>query len=91
MPPVEASDMDFWESRYPSNYALKRLNAVFMTALSGVPHETEFIRFMLENSPKLEKLYIFPKDATEVKVDVLLELLRFQRASARAGIFFIQK
>lgn len=62
-----------------------------MTDISGVPHEMEFIKFLLRNSPVLEILSITPcAFLTERKMNMLIELVRFRRASAQAEILFIQ-
>ncbi|KAM7484489.1 hypothetical protein LguiA_000498 [Lonicera macranthoides] len=88
---TEALDLDFWEEDCPSDCALKRLKTVKMADLSGVPHEMEFIRFLLGNAPMLEIMSITPSVyVTEGRLNMLIELVRFRRASARAEIIFIQ-
>lgn len=89
---IEASDLDFWKTECPSDCTLKRLKTVMMTDLGGVPHEMEFIRFLLGNSPVLEKMCIAPSTyVTAGRVDILVELVRFRRASPLAEILFIQE
>lgn len=59
--------------------------------LSGVPHEMEFLKFLLKNSPVLEVMSILPGIYVSCgKLNVVIELLRFRRASAKAEIIFIQ-
>ncbi|CAO2828447.1 unnamed protein product [Amaranthus hypochondriacus] len=88
----EASNLDFWETECPSDCKFNRLKIVKMTDMSGVPHEMELIKILLGNSPVLEKLSIAPCIyVSEFKVDLLVELVRFRRASPRAEIVFIQE
>lgn len=62
-----------------------------MTDMSGVPHEMGFIKFLLRNSPVLEIMSITPSVyVTEGRLNLLIELLRFKRASAEAEIIFVQ-
>lgn len=61
-----------------------------MTEISGVPHEMEFIKFLLENSPVLEMVSIACSFVMEERLSMLVELVRFRRASPRAEIVFIQ-
>ena len=83
--------MEFWEKECPSHCIFGRLKVVKMTEMSGVPHEMEFIRFLLENSPVLEVMSIAPcSSVTEGRLNMLIELVRFRRASPRAEILFIQ-
>lgn len=83
--------MDFWEEDCPSDCALEQLKTVKMADLSGVPHEMEFIRFLLGNAPMLEIMSITPSVyVTEGRLNMLIELVRFRRASAQAEIIFIQ-
>lgn len=92
MAAVEASDFDFWETECPSDCTLKQLKTVKITDLFGVRHEMEFIRFLLGNSPLLEKMSIAPCTyVTEGRVDMLVELVRFRRASPLAEILFVQE
>ncbi|OMO72271.1 hypothetical protein COLO4_27737 [Corchorus olitorius] len=87
---VEAPDLDFWERKCPSDCTFKKLRVVKMTDVSGVPHEMEFIKFLLANSPVLETVSISPcVYVIDGRVNMLIELLRFKRASAQAEIVFI--
>jgi hypothetical protein len=64
---------------------------VKMTEMSGVPHEMEFIKFLLEKSPVLEIMSIMPcQFVTDRRLNMLIELVSFRRASARAEILFMQ-
>ncbi|KAH9772123.1 F-box/FBD/LRR-repeat protein [Citrus sinensis] len=88
---IEAPDLDFWEKECHADCSFKQLKLVKMTDISGVPHEMELIKFLLSNSPVLEIMSITPCTfVTERKVNMLIELVRFIRASPRAEIIFIQ-
>ncbi|GLU04839.1 hypothetical protein SLE2022_219680 [Rubroshorea leprosula] len=88
---MEAPDLDFWQKECPSDCTIKQLKVVKMTEMSGVPHEMEFIKFLLANSPLLESMTISPCICVmDEKLNMLIELLRFRRASAQAEILFIQ-
>lgn len=88
---IEAPDLDFWEKEYHADCSFKQLKLVKMTDISGVPHEMELIKFLLRNSPVLEIMSITPCTfVTERKVNMLIELVRFKRASPQAEIIFIQ-
>lgn len=88
---IEAIDLDFWEKECPMRCSCERLRVVKMTEMSGVRHEMEFIKFLLEKSPMLEVMSILPCPfVTEGRVDMLIELVRFRRASAQAEILFLQ-
>ncbi|GAB4828968.1 hypothetical protein Ancab_018628 [Ancistrocladus abbreviatus] len=88
---LEAPDLDFWESRCPSDCRFKCLKIVKMTDLCGVPHEMELIKFLLGNSPALQVMSIMScVYVTDARMNMLIELLRFRRASPLAEIRFIQ-
>ncbi|GMP76904.1 hypothetical protein CsSME_00033377 [Camellia sinensis var. sinensis] len=86
---TEAPDLDFWEKECPSDCTVSLLETVKMTDMSGVPHEMEFIKFLLRNSPMLETMSITPS-VYYGRLNMLIELVRFRRASAQAEIIFIQ-
>ncbi|XP_057961103.1 F-box/FBD/LRR-repeat protein At1g13570 [Malania oleifera] len=87
----EAPDLYFWEEEWSSGCTFKDLRIIKMTDMSGVPHEMEFIKFLLENSPVLEIMSITPcVYVMDGRLNMLIELLRFRRASAQAEILFIQ-
>lgn len=87
---IEAPDLDFWSTECPSDYIFKQLKFVKLTDMCGVPHEMGFIRFLLARSPMLELMAIAPCIyAMESQLKMLIELVRFQRASAHAEISFV--
>ena len=88
----EAPDLDFWENECPSNCTFGKLKVVKTTDMSGVPHEMEFIKYLLRNCPVLETMSIRPcVYVTDRRLNMLIELLRFRRASPQAEILFIQE
>lgn len=88
---IDTSDLDFWEKDSLSNCTFKHLRTVKMTDMSGLPHEMNFIKFLLGNSPALETMTIAPCIyVADGKLNILVELVRFRRASALAEIIFIQ-
>lgn len=88
---TEATDLDFWENECPSDCTFRLLKSVKIADISGVPHEMEFIKFLLRNSPVLEIMSIIPSSCvTDGRINMLIELLRFRRASAEAEITFTQ-
>ncbi|KAI8539276.1 hypothetical protein RHMOL_Rhmol09G0169300 [Rhododendron molle] len=88
---TEATDLDFWENECPSDCTFRLLKSVKIADISGVPHEMEFIKFLLRNSPVLEVMSIIPITCvTDGRINMLIELLRFRRASAEAEITFTQ-
>lgn len=88
---MEAPDFDFWEKECPCDCTFDQLKTVKMTDMSGVPHEMGFIEFLLGCSPVLEIMSITPSVyVTEGRLNLLIELLRFRRASAEAEIVFVQ-
>ncbi|XP_021755473.1 F-box/FBD/LRR-repeat protein At1g13570-like [Chenopodium quinoa] len=89
---LDAPNLDFWGTECPPDCTFKQLKTVKMTDMYGVPHEMELIKFLLGNSPALEKMSIVPCIyVTELKVDMLVELVRLRRASPLAEIQFIQE
>ena len=86
----EAPDLDFWENECPSDCKFKQLKTVKLTDLCGAPHEMGLIKFLLANSPILEKMTIAPCIYdTEVKLEMLIELVSFRRASPLAVIKYL--
>ncbi|XP_015894253.3 F-box/FBD/LRR-repeat protein At1g13570 isoform X1 [Ziziphus jujuba] len=88
---IEALDLDLWEKESLSKCTFPKLKLVKMTEMSGVPHEMEFIKFLLGSSPELEIMSIMPCGyVVDGRLNMLIELVKFRRASARAEILFIQ-
>ncbi|KAF3442133.1 hypothetical protein FNV43_RR16049 [Rhamnella rubrinervis] len=60
-----------------SKYTFQRLKLVKMTEMSGVPHEMEFIKFLLDRSPELEIRSIMPCGyVIDGRLNMLIELVR---------------
>lgn len=63
-----------------------------LTDVSGVPHEMKFIKYILECSPGLEEMSITPSVyVTEGRLNMLIDLVSFRRASPQASITFIHE
>ncbi|KAJ8774672.1 hypothetical protein K2173_017118 [Erythroxylum novogranatense] len=88
---TEAPNLDFWATIFPKDCTFRHLKVVKMTDMSGVPHEMEFIKFLLASSPVLEMMSIaLSLYVRDRRLSMLIELLQFRRASAQAAIFFMQ-
>ena len=89
---LDASDLKFWEKESLSKYTFEKLKLVKMTYMSAVPHEMEFIKFLLSRSPVLEAMTVAPCSSCAIvrRLHMLTELVRFRRASSQAEIVFIQ-
>lgn len=83
--------LDFWEKECPSDSILGQLKLVKLTEMSGMPHEIEFIRFLLGCSPMLETMSIIPAMYDlDCQLKMVVELMKFRRASTKAEIYFIR-
>ncbi|KAF7808969.1 F-box/FBD/LRR-repeat protein [Senna tora] len=88
---TDAPDLDFWRKECPSDCTLKKLKLVKLTDMCGVPHEMEFIKYLLGSSPVLETMSIMPcMYVMESQLKMLIELVKFRRASAQAEIIFVR-
>ena len=88
---AEALDLEFWAKDCPKDCTFKQLKVVKMADMSGVPHEMEFLKFLLVNSPVLETMSITPcVYVMDGRLNMLVQLVRFRRASAEAEIIFTQ-
>ncbi|GMP64001.1 hypothetical protein CsSME_00025466 [Camellia sinensis var. sinensis] len=75
---TKALDLDFWEKECPSDCTFSLLETVNMTDMSSVPHEMEFIKFLLRNSPMLETMSITTSVyVTDGRLHMWIELVRF--------------
>lgn len=91
MPAIQAPDLDFWARHCPKDCTFNQLKVVKMTDMYGVPHEMEFIKLLLANSPVLETMTITPCTyVMDGRMNMLIQLLKFRRASAESQILFIQ-
>ncbi|CAK7327898.1 unnamed protein product [Dovyalis caffra] len=74
-----------------SDCSLNRLREVKMQLISGVQSELEFMKLLLAKSTMLEKLEILPtkENSTNGGFQILRELIRFRRASAKAEIIYL--
>ncbi|XP_061340751.1 F-box/FBD/LRR-repeat protein At1g13570 [Gastrolobium bilobum] len=86
---TDTPDFDFWEKECPSDPTLSHLKVVKLTEMTGVPPELAFVKFLLGCSPVLETLSFSPCIFDpEIELKMLLELVKFRRASTRAEIAF---
>ncbi|EPS65737.1 hypothetical protein M569_09037, partial [Genlisea aurea] len=70
------------------DFALFRLRSMRVVGVSGQKLELDFVKFVLESAPVLEKVTVKPTTA-ECGWDVVKELLRFRRASMFAEIVYL--
>jgi len=83
--------LDFWEKECPLDSILAQLKLVKLTEMSGMPHEIQFIRFLLGCSPMLETMSIIPAMYDlDCQLKMVVELMKFRRASTKAEIYFIR-
>ncbi|CAK7327897.1 unnamed protein product [Dovyalis caffra] len=75
-----------------SDCSLNRLREVKMQLISGVQPELEFMKFLLAESTMLEKMEILPTKEKSINggFQILRELIRFRRASAKAEIIYLE-
>lgn len=59
-----------------------------ITGISSIKSEVDFIRFLLSNSPMLEKMSVKPA-SVNCGWELVKKLLRFKRASANAEIIYL--
>ncbi|XWS14625.1 hypothetical protein CRYUN_Cryun35bG0025400 [Craigia yunnanensis] len=76
---------NFWEDDHWSSL-FAHLRLVKVSGISGVKLEMHFIKFLLSNSPVLERLTVKP--ASQDGEWELKELLRFRRASIYAEVIY---
>ncbi|XP_027096597.1 F-box/FBD/LRR-repeat protein At1g13570 isoform X2 [Coffea eugenioides] len=89
---VVGSDLGFWEKECPTDYMFDQLKTVKITEVSGTLHEMGFIKFLLEHAPVLKVMTITPSAyVTEGRLSMLVNLVRFRRASAQAEVIFVQE
>ncbi|KAL5995867.1 hypothetical protein ACLOJK_025939 [Asimina triloba] len=82
--------MDFWEERVNLDCVLCRLQTVKFKHIYGEKVEVEFMKFLLANSPVLDKMVIKPYAISKKRRrSILKELRQAQNASARAKILYL--
>ncbi|XVF36173.1 hypothetical protein REPUB_Repub19eG0035200 [Reevesia pubescens] len=84
--PVERST-NFWEDDHWSSL-FAHLRLVKVSGISGIKSEMDFIKFLLSNSPVLERLTVKPA-SQEGEWELMKELLRFRRASIFAEVIYL--
>ncbi|GER31900.1 F-box family protein [Striga asiatica] len=89
---TQVPDLQFWVEKSHADCTFHQLKTVKLTDVSGVPNEMKFIEFVLERSPYLEEMSITPSlYVTEGRLNMLIDLVGFRRASSRASIKFIHE
>ncbi|XP_021284749.1 F-box/FBD/LRR-repeat protein At1g13570-like [Herrania umbratica] len=83
---VETSS-NFWEDDHWSSL-FAHLRLVKVSGISGVKSEMDFIKFLLSNSPVLERLTVKPA-SQDGEWELMKELLRFRRASIYAEVIYL--
>ncbi|KAK1401289.1 hypothetical protein POM88_000894 [Heracleum sosnowskyi] len=83
----KAAALDFWEKECPSNFTFKHLKMVVMSGVSN-ENDVEFLKFVLGRSPMLEVLSISPDAYYKRKMNMVNQVLRFQRAFPEVEIKF---
>ncbi|XWS21106.1 hypothetical protein CRYUN_Cryun30bG0026900 [Craigia yunnanensis] len=73
---------DHWSSLFA------HLRMVKVSGISGVKSEMDFIKFLLSNSPVLERLTVKPASQDGDR-ELMKELLRFRRASIYAEVIYL--
>ena len=77
----------FWEDCH-FDCQLTQLKIVKVTGVYGFISDLEMIKFILSNSPVLEKMVVKPASVNG-GCDFVKKLLRFRRASGRAEIIYL--
>ncbi|KAA8537679.1 hypothetical protein F0562_027331 [Nyssa sinensis] len=89
--PEEQTDVgtatSFCEKDY-QNCLFNQLRLVKIAGISGLRCEMDFIKFVLANSPVLERMTVKPA-SSDGGWELLKELLRFRRASVLAEIIYL--
>ncbi|KAL3501597.1 hypothetical protein ACH5RR_036046 [Cinchona calisaya] len=87
-----ASDLGIWEKECSKDYMFDQLKTVKITEVSGILHEMGFIKFLLVHSPVLKEMTIIPSAyVTDGRLNMLVNLVRYRRASAQAEVIFVQE
>ncbi|KAK2398453.1 F-box/FBD/LRR-repeat protein [Trifolium repens] len=75
-----------WDDVY-LDWPVMRVQHVRLDGIFGIKPELDFINFLLQYSPVLEKMAVKP--ALNVGPELMKELLRFRRASPRAEVAYL--
>ncbi|KAK6133989.1 hypothetical protein DH2020_032265 [Rehmannia glutinosa] len=89
---TQTPDSQFWDDKFSTDCTFHQLKTVKLTDVSGVPHEMKFIEYLLGRSPCLEEMSVTPSlYVTEGRLNMLIDLVSFRRASPQASIKFIHE
>ncbi|MCH91111.1 F-box/FBD/LRR-repeat protein, partial [Trifolium medium] len=75
-----------WEDLFSEPDMPLIVRNLWIEGISGTKSELDFIRFLLLYSPVLEKMIVKP--IVNVKPELMIELIRFKRASAQAEVIY---
>lgn len=79
---------DFWDDDH-WKCLFGQLRLVKIVGISGIRSELDCIKFLLSNSPVLEKMIIKPV-SNEGGWELVKQLLHFRRASIQAEVFHLE-
>ncbi|EYU28924.1 hypothetical protein MIMGU_mgv1a006986mg [Erythranthe guttata] len=89
---MRSPDSEIWDEKFSIDCTFHKLKTVKLTDVSGVPHEMKFIKYLLERTPGLEEMSITPGlYVTDKRLNMLIDLVSFRRASPQASIVFIHE
>lgn len=84
---VDGIDTNFWQDGC-WNCSFDKLRFVRITGIAGAKPELDFMKFLISNSPVLERMEVTPA-STSVRWELVTKLLSFRRASNRAEIIYM--
>ncbi|KNA09442.1 hypothetical protein SOVF_153560 [Spinacia oleracea] len=86
--PIAATGSSFWEEKIYVEGIFNQLRVVRVLDFFGKKSELDFVKFLLANSPVLEKLTV-KSASSDGGLELLKELLRFRRASVQAEVIYM--
>ncbi|XP_021718694.1 F-box/FBD/LRR-repeat protein At1g13570-like [Chenopodium quinoa] len=78
----------FWEEKLQADCVFHQLRVVRIIDICATKPELDFVKFLLANSPVLEKLTVKPNSA-DGGLELLKELVRYKRASVQAEVIYM--
>lgn len=85
---VVRAGLSFWAESNHFDCPLYQLRVVRIVDVVGLRPELDFIKFLLANSPMLEKLTVKPA-SNDGGLELLKELVRYKRASVQAEVIYV--
>ena len=80
--------LSFWAESNQFDCPFDQLRVVRIVDVVGLRPELDFIKFLLANSPTLEKLTVKPA-SNDGGLELLKELVRYRRASVQAEVIYV--